>query len=74
MIKQLTWTVGMVNKVEADHIGLLVHGVFNCSIQKGKGLIDDQYTYDSGDNRWKAKSDDRKDIAVGSELKFTVTE
>ncbi|KAI8817579.1 uncharacterized protein EV422DRAFT_219076 [Fimicolochytrium jonesii] len=79
--------VGVVNKVSSDHIGLLVHGVFNASIPSGKIRLDEfKYFEEAGDGtteeghgggvwrRASADGDPAISIGVGSVVRFTVAE
>jgi len=61
--------VGVVNKIGRDHIGLLVHGVFNVSIT-GTGL--EGLTHSEEANAWLLE-DGSDIIEVGSNVEFEVT-
>ncbi|KAI8613825.1 hypothetical protein BC830DRAFT_1130311 [Chytriomyces sp. MP71] len=66
--------VGLVNKVSSDHIGLLVHGVFNASIS-AEHIRKTEFKYNHGSKVWTriTKGADTADaIAPGSVVKFTI--
>ncbi|KAJ3289240.1 hypothetical protein HK104_007636 [Borealophlyctis nickersoniae] len=68
--------VGVVNKVSPDHIGLLVHNVFNASIpadaiRRGEFQWDDDV---SGWRRAAGGGDEETVVGPGSVMRFTVTQ
>ncbi|KAJ3051961.1 hypothetical protein HK097_007050, partial [Rhizophlyctis rosea] len=68
--------VGVVNKVSPDHIGLLVHGVFNASIPADQ-IRKNEFYWDEDATCWKRparESDPETDVGPGSVVKFTVAE
>eukprot|EP01139_Manchomonas_bermudensis_P010255 Amastigsp_a340130_95.p2 type:complete len:273 gc:universal Amastigsp_a340130_95:833-15(-) len=62
--------VGIVNKVSSDHIGLVVHGVFNCSIASTQ-LPDGAY-YEEVEDTWMLADQDNAWIGEGQRLRFKV--
>ncbi|KAJ3190388.1 hypothetical protein HDU85_000684 [Gaertneriomyces sp. JEL0708] len=66
--------VGVVNKVSPDHIGLLVHGVFNASIP-ADNIRRGEFTWDEDTAGWRRTTGD-VDMVVkpGSILRFTVVD
>ncbi|KAJ3008765.1 UNVERIFIED_CONTAM: hypothetical protein HDU68_002964 [Siphonaria sp. JEL0065] len=73
--KEGTQIVGIVNKVSSDHIGLLVHGVFNASIAADH-IRKQEYHYNHGAKAWRRVDDDGEPtgekILAGSVVKFTI--
>jgi len=63
-------TEGTVNKVGHDHLGLLVHGVFNVSI--GGDAMPSHFSYDVDADAWSSTAGVAS-VAVGSRVRFTVT-
>ncbi len=63
--------VGTVNKVEPDHIGLLIHGVFNATVPASAGLARD-FEFDPKQDLWHNASVN-KDIQVGTRLRIKVS-
>ncbi|KAI9324006.1 DNA-directed RNA polymerase I complex subunit Rpa43 [Obelidium mucronatum] len=67
--------VGIVNKVSSDHIGLLVHGVFNASIA-AEHIQKTEYHFNHGAKAWRRVDEDGEPtgekIAAGSVVKFTI--
>ncbi len=58
--------VGVVNKVSSNHIGLLVHGVFNASIPASEIPVD---AWDDDAESWRT-TDKLNDIKNGTVLRF----
>ncbi|KAI9013289.1 hypothetical protein BC832DRAFT_549276 [Gaertneriomyces semiglobifer] len=66
--------VGVVNKVSPDHIGLLVHGVFNASIP-ADNIRRGEFTWDEDTAGWRRTTgDDDVVVKPGSILRFTVVD
>ncbi|KAJ3157240.1 hypothetical protein HDU89_002652 [Geranomyces variabilis] len=69
--------VGVVNKVSSDHVGLLVHGVFNASIPADK-IPRERFSFDHTTEAWIQPGDGAasKDIVlgVGAVVRFTIVE
>ncbi|KAJ3175395.1 hypothetical protein HDU87_006215 [Geranomyces variabilis] len=69
--------VGVVNKVSSDHVGLLVHGVFNASIPADK-IHRERLSFDHTTEAWMQPGDGAatKDIVlgVGAVVRFTIVE
>ncbi|KAJ3161807.1 hypothetical protein HDU86_006578 [Geranomyces michiganensis] len=69
--------VGVVNKVSSDHVGLLVHGVFNASIPADK-IPRDRFHFDHVTEAWiqSGAGDDAQDIVLGvnAVVRFTIVE
>ncbi|KAJ3168062.1 hypothetical protein HDU87_001263 [Geranomyces variabilis] len=69
--------VGVVNKVSSDHVGLLVHGVFNASIPANK-IPHERFSFDHTAEAWMQPGDGAasKDIVlgVGAVVRFTISE
>ncbi|TPX65379.1 hypothetical protein SpCBS45565_g05217 [Spizellomyces sp. 'palustris'] len=69
--------VGVVNKVSPDHIGLLVHGVFNASIPADQ-IRRKEFKWDENAAGWRRSrgADGEEDMVVGpgSVIRFTVTD
>ncbi|KAI9334975.1 hypothetical protein BDR26DRAFT_866527 [Obelidium mucronatum] len=67
--------VAIVNKVSSDHIGLLVHGVFNASIA-AEHIQKTEYHFNHGAKAWRRVDEDGEPtgekIAAGSVVKFTI--
>ncbi|KAI8824590.1 hypothetical protein BJ741DRAFT_541384 [Chytriomyces cf. hyalinus JEL632] len=66
--------VGLVNKVSSDHIGLLVHGVFNASIA-AEHVRKTEFKFSNSTKVWTRCVDGNEtadSIAPGSIVKFTV--
>eukprot|EP00842_Homolaphlyctis_polyrhiza_P003172 jgi/Hompol1/3856/HPOL_003374-RA len=67
--------LGVVNKVSSDHIGMLVHGVFNASIPSSE-IPTDQYIWDSRALVWRFRINDAmetvKHVKSGTVIKFAV--
>ncbi|KAJ3400345.1 hypothetical protein HDU80_007065 [Chytriomyces hyalinus] len=66
--------VGLVNKVSSDHIGLLVHGVFNASIA-AEHVRKTEFKFNNSTKVWNRCVDGNEtadSIAPGSIVKFTV--
>ncbi|KAI9202985.1 uncharacterized protein BJ171DRAFT_157625 [Polychytrium aggregatum] len=61
---------GVVNKVSSDHIGLLVHGVFNASIAADQ-IRKSEFRWDSKQSAWIQKSD-KSVIDSNAIIRFTV--
>ncbi|KAJ3206519.1 hypothetical protein HDU67_008112 [Dinochytrium kinnereticum] len=66
--------VGVVNKVSPDHIGLLVHGVFNASIAADQ-IRKYEFAWRDKLSGWKRLGTDGPEAVIqpGSMLRFTVT-
>ncbi|KAJ3028312.1 hypothetical protein HDV00_010471 [Rhizophlyctis rosea] len=74
--KEKSNLVGVVNKVSPDHIGLLVHGVFNASIPADQ-IRKNEFQWDDDENCWKRPArDGDPETFVGPEsvIRFTVAE
>lgn len=67
--------VGVVNKVSPDHIGLLVHGVFNASIP-ADNIRKRELEWDEDLAAWRRLNDTDQEVVVGSGsvIRFTVAE
>jgi len=63
--------VGKVNHLGEDHIGLLVMGVFNASIEKSD--IFSSYYFDKEGQVWKTDDNEYESIQEGQEIMFKVT-
>jgi hypothetical protein len=68
--------VGVVNKVSSDHIGLLVHGIFNASIPADQ-IRDSEFSFNSQSKTWMRidafGNAMGESVAPGSILKFSVS-
>ncbi|KAJ1567854.1 Etoposide induced 2.4 mRNA, partial [Cladochytrium tenue] len=62
--------VGIVNKVSADHIGLLVCGVFNASVPKEQIRLD-EFVWNDEVYEWQSTRDGGCTINVGTILRLT---
>ncbi|KAJ3078707.1 hypothetical protein HDU99_000419, partial [Rhizoclosmatium hyalinum] len=56
-----TEIVGIVNKVSSDHIGLLVHGVFNASIAADQ-IRKKEFHFNHGAKAWRRVDEDGEAI------------
>ncbi|KAI8904175.1 hypothetical protein DFJ77DRAFT_552301 [Powellomyces hirtus] len=71
--------IGVVNKVSNDHIGLLVHGIFNASIPSDK-IRRNEFRYSEEEEAWKQPQSDNSSsssvvvLGVGAVVRFTVVE
>ncbi|KAL6590164.1 hypothetical protein U3516DRAFT_612971 [Neocallimastix sp. 'constans'] len=65
--------VGKVNKVSADHIGLLLYGVVNASIPSDK-IRKKNFKWDENSFAWKETFGDRRKICNGCVLRFTIVD
>jgi len=65
--------VGKVNKVSADHIGLLLYGVVNASIPSDK-IRKKNFKWDENSFAWKETFGDRRKICNGCVMRFTIVE
>lgn len=64
---------GTVNKVDADHVSILMHGVWSCSIRRNG--LSPNFTYDADEEILKHNSEDEyKHIKQGTRVRFQVTE
>ncbi|ORX41799.1 hypothetical protein BCR36DRAFT_407341 [Piromyces finnis] len=65
--------VGKVNKVSADHIGLLLYGVVNASIPSDK-IRKKNFKWDENSFAWKETFGERRKICNGCVMKFTIVD
>ncbi|KAI8802382.1 hypothetical protein BJ742DRAFT_833393 [Cladochytrium replicatum] len=67
--------LGVVNKVSPDHVGLLVHGVFNASIPANQ-LRPDEFRWDDEEGCWKETSVHGGELKIdtGSVVRFSVAD
>ena len=65
--------VGVVSKVSPDHVGCVVHGLFNASIAKDQFPMN-SWSWDEGEHYWTANSPHGQLVLTqGSIIKFRVT-
>jgi DNA-directed RNA polymerase subunit E'/Rpb7 len=63
----------VVNNIsDTDHIGLLVHGLFNAVILPTKGALPQEYSFSQVDNIWKNENT-QEVINVGTRLRLKIT-
>lgn len=68
-----SYVIGTVNNVsDGDHIGLLVHGLFNAVLLPTKGALSSDYAYSKADNAW-TNSTTQESITVGTQVRLKVT-
>jgi len=67
------YIVGKVNKVSADHIGLLLYGVVNASIPSDK-IRKKNFKWDENSFAWKETFGERRKICNGCVMRFTIVE
>lgn len=62
-----------VNNIsDGDHIGLLVHGLFNAVLMPSKGALPQDYAHVKDTNSW-TNSTTQESITVGTNLRLKVT-
>jgi len=66
-----SYVVGTVNKIESDHIGLLVNGIFNASVISSAGLSS-EFEYNVVLNAWVNKNTNQT-IDVGTKLRLQIS-
>ena len=67
-----SYLVGVVNKVEADHVGLLIHGIFNATVPAAQGLAQLDLEYDPDESAWVNQSLP-KSVRAGTRLRVQVS-
>jgi DNA-directed RNA polymerase I subunit RPA43 len=65
-----SYVTGTVSKVEPDHVGLLVNGVFNAAIKSAVGLPA-EFEFSQATNQWINPATSEA-IEVGTQLRFKV--
>lgn len=66
-----SYVVGTVNKIESDHVGLLVNGIFNASVISSTGLSS-EFEYSPSSNSWINKNTNEQ-ITVGTRLRLQIS-
>lgn len=66
-----SYVVGTVNKIESDHIGLLVNGIFNASVISSTGLSS-EFEYNIAANNWINKNSNQE-ITIGTQLRLQIS-
>eukprot|EP00049_Salpingoeca_infusionum_P025872 m.22289 g.22289 ORF g.22289 m.22289 type:complete len:284 (+) comp8373_c0_seq1:182-1033(+) len=62
--------IGYVNKITSDHVGILIHDLFNASISRTR--LPDGYAYDAGSDSFLHQEIDALAIRCGVYVRFTV--
>lgn len=62
-----------VNNVsDSDHIGLLVHGLFNAVVLPSKGALPAEYVFNKDNNEWKNETT-QETITNGTQVRLKIT-
>lgn len=60
------------NVTDSDHIGLLVHGLFNAVLLPGKGALPQEYVFNKENSEWKNEAT-QETITTGTQVRLKVT-
>ena len=68
-----SYVLATVNNIsDNDHIGLLVHGLFNVVLMPSKGALPQEYSFDKEQEAW-TNSATQETISMGTKLRLKVT-
>jgi len=64
------YVIGVVNKVAPDHVGVLIHGIFNATVNASSGLSQD-FEYNPTEDTW-VNETLNKEIRLGTRLRLQI--